>query len=87
MTGAFGRVDPRQPDWKSDIDPTGTDYRARLKRLADELQVEFLDMRGAWGQYIRTCARDLLWFKRDPIHANERGEQILGRILYRYFAP
>ncbi|NOX55798.1 MAG: SGNH/GDSL hydrolase family protein [Planctomycetes bacterium] len=87
MTGAFGRVDPRQPGWKAEIDPDGDDYRARLKRLADELKVEFLDMRGAWGQYIRSCGKDLEWFKRDPIHANERGEQILGRILCRYFAP
>ena len=59
---------------------------ARFKRLADESRVEFLDMRGASGRYIRTWGRDLDWFKRGPTHANERGEQILGRILYRYFA-
>jgi hypothetical protein len=26
-------------------------------------------------------------FKRDAVHANERGKQILGRILDAYFAP
>ena len=38
----------------------------------------FLDMEAAWGRYIRQSGKDLDWFKRDPIHANERGEQILG---------
>ena len=36
---------------------------------------------GQWGRYIRESGKDLNWFKRDSIHANIRGEQILGRIL------
>jgi len=40
----------------------------------------------AWAGYIRKSGKDLDWFKRDPIHANERGEQILGRILESYFS-
>jgi hypothetical protein len=42
-------------------------------------------MEAAWAGYIRKSGKDLDSFKRDPIHANERGEQILGRILESYF--
>jgi len=88
MSGAFGRVDPRDDrQWQRHFDPAGDSYRARLKRLADEIHVEFLDLRGAWGESIRQSGKDLDWFHRDPVHANERGEQIIGRILYRYLAP
>lgn len=82
MTGAFGPTDPRDDkQWRFDIDPKGADYRAKLKRLADGLHAGFLDMTAQWGKYIRDSGKDLTWFKRDAVHANERGEQILGRIL------
>ena len=88
MSGAFGRFDPlNDKQWRYDIDPTGNDYRARLQRLAKDLRVEFLDMRAPWGRYIRRSGKKQEWFKRDPVHANPRGEQVEGRILYRYLAP
>jgi hypothetical protein len=88
MTGAFGSVDPRDDkQWQLAIDPKGTDYRARLMRMAADEKVEFLDMTGPWGQSIRASGKPLDWFKRDPVHANDRGFQVLGRILERYFAP
>jgi hypothetical protein len=88
MSGAFGSVDPRDDkQWKHAIDPKGTDYRARLLRMAAEEKVEFLDMSGPWGQYMRDSGKDLNWYKRDPVHANDRGFQVLGRILEKYFAP
>ncbi|RMG01337.1 MAG: SGNH/GDSL hydrolase family protein [Planctomycetota bacterium] len=87
MTPVFGPDDPRDdPDWSYAV-PGDDSFRARLKRLAEEEQVEFLDMTGPWGRYIRTCGEDIHWFKRDYIHANAKGEAILGRILERYFAP
>lgn len=88
MTGAFGKVDPRDnKQWQAQIDPGGNDYRARLQRLADEVGAAFLDMSAAWGRYVRESGRKLDWFKRDAVHANERGDQILGRILDRYLSP
>ena len=88
MTGAFGSTDPRDDkQWKYAVDPKGTDYRARLLRMAAEEKIEFLDMFGPWGQYIRQSGKDLDWFKRDAVHANDRGFQVLGRILESYFAP
>ena len=88
MTGAFGRADPRNDKgWTYDVAPIGAGYRSRLMRMAAEERVEFLDVAGPWGQYIRESKYAMGAFKRDPIHANLRGKQILGRILERYFAP
>ena len=85
MTGAFGEVNPKDDRaWQERPDPAGNDYRVRLRRLADETNSAFLDIGAAWGRYVRESGKDLDWFKRDPIHANERGEQILGRILDQY---
>jgi len=88
MSGAFGSTDPRDDkQWTLTVDPKGIDYRARLMRMAAEEKVEFLDMMGPWGQYIRSSGKPLDWFKRDPVHANDRGFQVLGRMLEKYFSP
>ncbi|HCO95736.1 MAG TPA: hypothetical protein DIU00_17615 [Phycisphaerales bacterium] len=88
MTGAFGNVDPRDDgQWRriSKREHYG-EYRKGLEELASETVAAFLDMEAAWAGYIRGSGKDLDCFKRDPIHANERGEQILGRILESYFS-
>ena len=88
MTGAFGNVDPRDDEqWRriSNREHYG-EYRKGLELLARQTDAAFLDMEAAWAGYIRESGKDLDWFKRDPIHANERGEQILGRILESYFS-
>jgi hypothetical protein len=89
MTGAFGRVDPHdEAQWQRISDPNHySDYRKDLENLARETKSAFLDMEAAWSKYIRECGKDLDWFKRDLIHANERGEQILGHILAVYLSP
>lgn len=87
MTGAFGKVDPRCEDqWSFEI-PPGDNYRARLRDLAEEVKAGFIDMTAHWGRYVRDSGMELDWFKRDPIHANHRGEQILGRILAAHLSP
>ncbi|MCY3020398.1 MAG: SGNH/GDSL hydrolase family protein [Planctomycetota bacterium] len=88
MTGAFGELNPKKgKDWRNIPGPNGADYGARLMQLAADEKCEFLDMTAAWGEYIAESARAMGWFKRDPVHGNERGFQILGRILEKYFAP
>jgi hypothetical protein len=88
MTGCFGSTNPRDDkQWTFQVDPNGKDYRARLLRMAADEKVEFLDMMGPWGKYVRQSGQELEWFKRDPVHANSRGEAILGRILLQYFSP
>ncbi len=88
MTGAFGSIDPRDDkQWQKISDPNHfSEYRKGLELLAHETGAAFLDMEAAWASYIRSSGKDLDWFKRDPIHANERGEQILGHILESYFS-
>jgi len=87
MTGAFGSVDPSDDDqWQRISDPNRySEYRKGLELLACSTNSAFLDMEAAWAGYIRGSGKDLDFFKRDPIHANERGEQILGHILESYF--
>jgi len=88
MTGAFGATDPRKDKaWTAEVPAEGTGYRTRLMKLAAEEKCGFLDMTGAWGRYIRESQYGMGWFKRDPIHANERGFQILGRILAAFLGP
>ena len=88
MSGTFGSTDPRTDEgWSYAVDPEGDGYRSRLMRMAAEEKVEFFDMRGPWGRYIRDSDKTRGWFMRDPVHANQRGFQILGHILEKYFAP
>jgi lysophospholipase L1-like esterase len=88
MTPVFGTYDPRaDKQWAYDLDADGPSYRSRLKRMAAEEKVEFVNMTGPWGEYLRASDKTRGWFMRDPVHSNERGQQILGRILERYFAP
>jgi hypothetical protein len=88
MTQAFGNLSDKDAKaFPYAIDPAGKDYRATLQRMAAEEKVEFLDMTGPWAQYLRESGKVYGWFHRDPVHANYRGFQILGRILEKYFAP
>jgi len=88
MTGAFGEYRPKKgTNWTAILGYNGDEYRAKLKVLAADEKCEFLDMTLAWGEYIAESSKAMGWFKRDPVHANERGFQILGRILQKYFAP
>jgi lysophospholipase L1-like esterase len=88
MTGAFGFVDPRDDkQWSYAVDPAGKDFRARLRQVAIDEKTAFFDMTAHWGKYIRESGKDLNWFKRDAVHANERGMQVMGRLLAACFAP
>jgi lysophospholipase L1-like esterase len=74
-------------DWTYDVKADGKDYRARLLRLASEENCEFLDMTGPWWRYVQDSGKTYGWFRGDAVHANERGTQILARILEKYFGP
>ncbi len=88
LTPAFGAIsDKHIKEWTFDIKPDGADYRARLRRLADEEKCGFVDMTGPWWRYVQESGKDYGWFMRDRVHANDRGFQILGRILEKFFAP
>lgn len=88
LTGAFGDVDPRDEEAlaRAPYSGTGT-WGATLRRLADEEHCAFLDLTSPWGEYIRSSGLHPHRFYRDRVHANEFGEQILGRILVAFFTP
>lgn len=78
--------DPRkEPRWAPRMAPGSDEYRSRLFRMTQEENVDFFDVRGAWGQYVLESDKPYEWFLRDPIHVNDHGHQVLARILERYF--
>jgi lysophospholipase L1-like esterase len=88
MTPVFGAMrDPHIAKWTFDIPADPPDYRYRLRQLAEQERCGFLDLTGVWWRYIQQSGKVPGWFMRDAVHANERGFQILGRILERFFAP
>ncbi len=86
MTGAFGSADPRAQGFLNENSVHSTPYRQGLEKLAGEVGAAFLDMESAWAEYVRDSGRDLASFKRDAVHANAQGEQILGHILANYLS-
>jgi hypothetical protein len=53
--------------------------------LADELNVEFIDLATQWHNYLGNSQKPWQWFNRDNVHGNDRGKQIVGRLLDQYF--
>lgn len=87
-TGTFGTTDPRDADSLGNAAYSGTGpYGAALKQLADEERCAYLDMTAPWAEYIRSAGVHPHRFYRDPVHANEYGEQILSKILMAFFRP
>jgi hypothetical protein len=62
-------------------------YHPALKKVAQQEKVEFLDMRTPWDDYEQSIRRHPMWLRRDYVHANARGRQVLARILEAYFRP
>ena len=71
-------VDLQEQSWTPDP------FVEKQKRLAEEMQVEFLDMATVWHDYLGASRKPWQWFHRDKVHGNDRGKQIAGRILEAY---
>lgn len=87
---------PMGPDWRdrdeADLSArlpastyAGDPFNDQLAELAKETNVAFLDMNTSWGRYLGKSQASWRWFHRDAVHANDRGKQILGRLLEQYF--
>jgi len=59
----------------------------RLRKLAEDLNVEYANLRTAWEQYVKNNGKKRSFFMRDGVHGNTRGKQIAARILIRYLSP
>lgn len=85
-TGTFGTADPRVPEELAAARHSGTgEYGKELQSLAATENCAYLDMTTPWAEYIRTSKVHPHVFYRDVVHANEFGEQILGKILLAFF--
>jgi hypothetical protein len=62
-------------------------YRTALKEAGEEDGFAVMDLGTAWDEYVQSCGRDVEFFRRDGHHANDRGKQIYGRLLARWFMP
>jgi hypothetical protein len=87
-SGTFGTTDPRNSELLTKARHSGMgEYGQSLQRLAEEEGCAYLDMTTPWAEYIRSSGLHPHRFYRDPVHANEYGEQILSKILIAFFAP
>jgi len=62
-------------------------YRPSLARVARAEKTEFLDMRKFWDEYEQATRLHPMWLRRDVVHANARGRQVVARVLEAYFSP
>ncbi len=63
------------------------EFARKIGRMAKEEEVEFFDLRAAWDECMLYSCQTQDWFLRDPIHANSRGKQVVGRLLAEYLMP
>jgi hypothetical protein len=88
MTEVFGKTDPNDnQQWNFDIPTDPGNYRRRLHNLSVDTDAAFVDLNAYWGRYIRRSGKPVDWFKRDEVHANIKGEQVIGHLLAGYFLP
>ncbi|MCF7853887.1 MAG: hypothetical protein K9N51_03745 [Candidatus Pacebacteria bacterium] len=87
LSGAFGRgQDPGKETYAG-----RSDLRKQLEAVAEELSIAYFDLREAWAEetrrVCRECGLTIDDFKRDQVHANPLGEQIVGWLLARFLKP
>ena len=88
ITPVFGAASDRHVrNWTYEIPDDPEDYRYKMRKLAEEEKCAFIDLAAPLNQYILDsgCCRG--WYMRDYVHANERGFQVIGRLLFEYFKP
>gem|GEM_PF-1071524 len=87
-TGAFGTVDPRDAAALARAPHSGTgEYGRQLRQLAETKRCAFLDFTAPWAEYLNSAGVHPHVFYRDPVHANEFGEQVLAKILLSFYEP
>jgi lysophospholipase L1-like esterase len=86
LTPVFGSPrDEHIRTYTREIDTQTSNFRRNLQRVAAEEKCAFFDMTGPWWAYIQASGKTYGWFMGDAVHANQRGCQIIGRLLERWF--
>lgn len=67
--------------------PNRRAFNRQQAELCHTLGVEYLDLCTAWLDYLENSDQPRDWFHRDAGHANDRGKQVLARLMTRYFTP
>jgi hypothetical protein len=77
------------PPLTADTDPGGGIMRLRdlalQRELAASQNVAFFDLTTPCVEYFGNARQPAGYFNRDAVHNNDRGKQIIGRILRAYF--
>ncbi len=58
-------------------------YYKQLESFAETEKIAYVDQFAFWHEYLVESEKPWQWFHRDPVHANDRGKFILGRMLSR----
>lgn len=84
ITPVFGALrDDHIKNWAY-IPPEGS-FRAGMKKVCEEEKCAYFDMTAPWWKYVSESGKTYGWFMGDAVHANDRGCQIIGRLLEIYF--
>jgi hypothetical protein len=86
LTPVFGAMrDEHIRTFTREIDTTTSNFRFNMQKVAAEEKCAFFDMTGPWWEYIQNSGKCYGWFMGDAVHANQRGCQIIGRLLEAWF--
>ena len=86
LTPVFGAMrDEHIRTFTREIDTTTSNFRFNMQKVAAEEKCAFFDMTGPWWAYIQESGKTYGWFMGDAVHANDRGCQIIGRLLEFWF--
>lgn len=92
LTGPMGTDwrshNPATPDapLPQQTPPPVLPFYHELAGLADSLGLAVIDCHSVWHRYLAGSCKPWQWFHRDAIHANDRGKQIIARMMERWFA-
>ncbi len=86
LTPVFGAMkDEHIRTFTREIDTSTSNFRFNMRNVAAEEKCAFFDMTGPWWSYIQDSGKTYGWFMGDAVHANDRGCQIIGRLLETWF--
>ncbi len=55
----------------------------KQRQIAEEMKIGFWDLESEWHHYLGGSKKPWRWYQRDEVHGNDRGKQIIARILER----
>lgn len=62
-------------------------FNNALRSLAHDEKIEYFDIGGAWHEDLGASKKPFEYFHRDAVHADDRGKQVLARLMERYLSP